>query len=45
MTDAAQQRAEAALAARRAPDDIDIDALTAELEALLGGADQSVRHG
>ncbi|MEL7166145.1 MAG: glycoside hydrolase family 3 N-terminal domain-containing protein [Pseudomonadota bacterium] len=36
MTDAAQTRAEAALAARRAPDDIDIADLNAELEALLG---------
>ncbi|MEM8656142.1 MAG: beta-N-acetylhexosaminidase [Pseudomonadota bacterium] len=38
MTDAAQVRAEAALAARQTPDDIDIAALSAELEALLGGA-------
>lgn len=38
MTDAAQTRAEAALAARQAPDDIDIVELNAELEALLGGA-------
>ncbi|WP_299042267.1 beta-N-acetylhexosaminidase [uncultured Tateyamaria sp.] len=38
MTDAAQARAEAALAARQAPDDIDIAELNAELEALLGGA-------
>ncbi|WP_147105721.1 beta-N-acetylhexosaminidase [Tateyamaria sp. syn59] len=38
MTDAAQARAEAALAARKTPDDIDIAELTAELEALLGGA-------
>ncbi|WP_299140847.1 beta-N-acetylhexosaminidase [uncultured Tateyamaria sp.] len=37
MTDAAQTRAEAALAARRTPDDIDIADLKAELEALLGG--------
>ncbi len=37
MTDAAQARAEAALAARRTPDDIDIPSLNAELEALLGG--------
>ncbi|MEL6807778.1 MAG: beta-N-acetylhexosaminidase [Pseudomonadota bacterium] len=37
MTDAAQTRAEAALAARRTPDDIDIAALTAELETLLSG--------
>ncbi len=36
MTDAAQARAEAALAARKAPDDIDIADLNAELEALLG---------
>lgn len=35
MTDAAQTRAEAALAARRAPDDIDIVDMNAELEALL----------
>lgn len=35
MTAAAQNRAEAALAARRTPDDIDIAELTAELEALL----------
>ncbi|MEO0693552.1 MAG: glycoside hydrolase family 3 N-terminal domain-containing protein, partial [Pseudomonadota bacterium] len=37
MTDAAQARAEAALAARKTPDDIDIADLNAELEALLGG--------
>ncbi|WP_299280619.1 beta-N-acetylhexosaminidase [uncultured Tateyamaria sp.] len=37
MSDAAQRRAEAALAARRTPDDIDIADLNAELEALLGG--------
>ncbi|MEP1354950.1 MAG: beta-N-acetylhexosaminidase [Tateyamaria sp.] len=37
MTQAAQTRAEAALAARRAPDDIDIAELTAELETLLSG--------
>ena len=37
MTDAAQTRAEAALAARRTPDEIDIADLNAELEALLGG--------
>ncbi len=37
MTEAAQTRAEAALAARRTPDDIDITELNAELEALLGG--------
>ncbi|MEM6759628.1 MAG: glycoside hydrolase family 3 N-terminal domain-containing protein [Pseudomonadota bacterium] len=36
MTDAAQTRAEAALNARRTPDDIDIAELNAELEALLG---------
>lgn len=35
MTDAAQTRAEAALNARRTPDDIDIAELNAELEALL----------
>lgn len=35
MSDAAQTRAEAALAARHAPDDIDIADLNAELEALL----------
>ncbi|WP_223424352.1 beta-N-acetylhexosaminidase [Tateyamaria pelophila] len=35
MSDAAQARAEAALAARRTPDDIDIVELNAELEALL----------
>ena len=39
MTDAAQARAEAALAARKTPDDIDIAELNAELEALLSGAD------
>lgn len=38
MTDAAQARAEAALAARQTPDDIDIAELKAELEALLGRA-------
>lgn len=37
MTDAAQARALAALDARRKPDDIDIAALTAELEVLLSG--------
>ena len=37
MSAAAQARAEAALAARRAPDDIDIAELTAELETLLSG--------
>ncbi|MEQ5868768.1 glycoside hydrolase family 3 protein [Sagittula sp. NFXS13] len=35
MSDAAQTRAEAALAARRAPDDVDIDALNAELDGLI----------
>lgn len=38
MTFAAQTRAERALAARRAPDDVDIRALQAQLEALLNGA-------
>ncbi|MEL6466108.1 MAG: beta-N-acetylhexosaminidase [Pseudomonadota bacterium] len=38
MTDASQARAEAALAARQTPDDIDIIELNAELGALLGGA-------
>jgi beta-N-acetylhexosaminidase len=37
MTAAAQTRANAALAARRKPDDIDIVELNAELEALLSG--------
>ena len=37
MNDAAQARAERALEARKAPDDIDIDLLNAELEALLSG--------
>ncbi|MEM6373881.1 MAG: beta-N-acetylhexosaminidase [Pseudomonadota bacterium] len=37
MSEAAQTRAEAALAARRTPDDIDIAELTAELETLLSG--------
>jgi beta-N-acetylhexosaminidase len=41
MTDAAQSRAERALAARRAPDLVDIAALDAQLEALLDGR----RHG
>ncbi|MEL6617426.1 MAG: beta-N-acetylhexosaminidase [Pseudomonadota bacterium] len=36
MTEQAQTRAEAALAARRTPDDVDIADLNAELEALLG---------
>ncbi len=37
MTDAAQTRAERALAMRMTPDEIDISALTAKLDALLGG--------
>jgi beta-N-acetylhexosaminidase len=37
MTEAAQTRADAALKARRTPDDIDIAELNAELEALLSG--------
>ncbi|WP_176249206.1 MULTISPECIES: beta-N-acetylhexosaminidase [unclassified Sulfitobacter] len=37
MTDAAQIRAERALAMRKTPDEIDISALTAKLDALLGG--------
>lgn len=37
MTDAAQTRAVRALNARRTPDEIDIPALTAKLDALLGG--------
>ncbi|MGR3374808.1 glycoside hydrolase family 3 N-terminal domain-containing protein [Pseudooceanicola nanhaiensis] len=37
MSDAAQTRAERAMAARHAPDSIDIDALDAKLEALLNG--------
>ena len=36
MTDAAQRRAERALAARKTPDDVDIAGLSAELEALVG---------
>ncbi|WP_341235349.1 beta-N-acetylhexosaminidase [uncultured Sulfitobacter sp.] len=36
MTDAAQTRAERALSMRVAPDEIDISALTAKLDALLG---------
>ncbi|MEL7261085.1 MAG: glycoside hydrolase family 3 N-terminal domain-containing protein [Pseudomonadota bacterium] len=36
LSDAAQIRADAALAARKTPDDIDIADLNAELEALLG---------
>ena len=38
MSDAAQTRAERALAARRQPDDIDIPALQAQLGTLLNGA-------
>jgi beta-N-acetylhexosaminidase len=38
MTPEAQTRADRALALRKAPDDIDISALDAQLEALLGGA-------
>ncbi|MDF1728448.1 MAG: beta-N-acetylhexosaminidase [Sulfitobacter sp.] len=38
MTETAQIRAERALACRRNPDDIDIPALTAKLDALTGGA-------
>ncbi|MEM9636634.1 MAG: glycoside hydrolase family 3 N-terminal domain-containing protein, partial [Pseudomonadota bacterium] len=38
MTEAAQTRAERALAQRKDPDDIDIDALRAQLETLLSGA-------
>lgn len=38
MTDAAQTRAEAAIAARNTPEQIDIPAIEAELEALLGGS-------
>lgn len=37
MTDAAQTRAERAIAARHTPDDIDIDALTAEFNVLSNG--------
>lgn len=37
LTDAAQARAEAALAARNAPKPVDIDALSAELESHLDG--------
>ena len=37
MTDAGHKRAEAAVAARKRPDEIDIDLLEAELEALSGG--------
>jgi len=38
MSDAAQTRAARALAMRRTPDDVDIPALTAKLDKLLGGA-------
>lgn len=38
MTDAAQDRADRALAARKSPDDIDIDAMRAQLEVLLKAA-------
>jgi len=38
MTPTAQIRAERALAMRHAPDDVDIPALTAKLDALMGGA-------
>jgi beta-N-acetylhexosaminidase len=38
MSDAAQTRALRALSARREPDDIDISALQAQLDELLGGA-------
>ena len=38
MTPSAQTRAERALSLRKTPDDIDISALDAQLEALLGGA-------
>ena len=38
MTKAAQTRAERALQARRTPDTVDIQALRAQLEALLKGA-------
>lgn len=38
MLDAAQARADRALSMRRTPDDIDISAHDAQLEALLGGA-------
>ncbi|MGB7318105.1 MAG: beta-N-acetylhexosaminidase [Planktotalea sp.] len=37
MSDAAQRRAEAALACRRSPDPVDISHLQAQLEALLNG--------
>ena len=38
MTTAAQTRALRAMDARHPPDDVDIDALSAQLETLLGGA-------
>ena len=38
MTPAAQIRAERALSMRRSPDDVDIPALNAEFDALLGEA-------
>ena len=38
MTTAAQTRAMRAMDARQPPDDVDIDALSAQLETLLGGA-------
>ena len=38
MTTAAQTRALRAMDARQTPDDVDIDALSAQLETLLGGA-------
>lgn len=38
LTDIAQRRAERALSARKTPDDIDIPAAQAQLEALLSGA-------
>ncbi len=41
MSDAAQTRADRALTARLTPDDVDIPAMDAELEALLGG----IAHG
>ncbi|HBM41341.1 MAG TPA: beta-hexosaminidase, partial [Sulfitobacter sp.] len=37
MSEAAQTRAARALAMRRTPDDVDIPALTAKLDRLLGG--------
>ena len=37
MSEAAQTRAVRALATRRTPDDVDIPALTAKLDRLLGG--------